>query len=98
MPLGVELLDRAQLVGREQVAFGAVDTDLGSDGLGGMGIVAGKHDSLDAQRVQLGDGFTAAVLDRVGDGEQRQRARAVEQQHHGLALALELVQLCFELR
>jgi len=96
--LGVKLLDGRQLVCRQQVAFGAVDADLSSDGLGGMRIVAGEHDGLDTQRVQFGDGLPAAVLDRVRHGEQRQRARTVQQQHHGLALALQLIQLRFELR
>ncbi|MNE66933.1 hypothetical protein D3C80_1625130 [compost metagenome] len=36
--------------------------------------------------MELPDRFAAGVLDRIGHGEQRQRARGVEQQHHGLAL------------
>ncbi len=97
MALSVQGFDALELVGRQQVAFGTVDTHHGGDGLGGMRIVTGQHDSLDAQLVQLGDGLATAFLDRVGHREQRQRAGAVEQQHHGLALAFQRIQLCLQL-
>jgi len=98
MALGIQGLDGLQLVGRQQVAFGTIDADLGGDGLSGMGIVAGEHDRLDTQFMQLGNRLAAALLERVGHSEQSQRATAVEQQDHGLALTLQRIQLRLQLR
>ncbi|MNF98652.1 hypothetical protein D3C84_815220 [compost metagenome] len=74
MPLGVQVLDGLELVGRQQVAMGLVDADLGGNGLSGVRIVAGKHDSLDTQLMQFGNCLAAAVLDGVSYREQGQRA------------------------
>ncbi|MNE11254.1 hypothetical protein D3C80_1040040 [compost metagenome] len=93
MALCVQRLNGFQLVGRQQVALGAVDPHHGGNGLRSMRIVTGQHDSLDTQLMQFGDRLTAAVLDRVGHGEQCQWPGAVKQQDHGLALALQRIQL-----
>ncbi|MNE76914.1 hypothetical protein D3C80_1731840 [compost metagenome] len=97
MALCVQGFDGFQFVGRQQVALRAVDTHHGGDGLRGMRIVTGQHDSLDAQLMQLGNGLAAAVLDRIGHCKKGQRATAVKQQDHGLALALQRIQLGFQL-
>ncbi|MNP58159.1 hypothetical protein D3C76_1530520 [compost metagenome] len=77
--------------------MGLVDTDLRGNGLSGVRIVAGEHDSLDTQLMQFGNRLAAAVLDGIGHREQGQRAGLVEQQHHGLALTLQSVEFFFEL-
>jgi hypothetical protein len=41
---------------------------------GRVGVVTRQHEGLDAQCVQFGDGFAAAVLDRVRHGEQAMHA------------------------
>ena len=74
---------------RQLVAISAVYADLGGDGGSGVRVVAAEHHGIDAQLVQLGDGFAAAFFHRVGHGKQRQHLHLIGQQHHGFALALE---------
>ena len=73
MPLGVQRLNRLELVVGQQVAPGLIDTHLGRNGTGGMRVVAGQHQGFDPQFMQLADRFAAGFLDRIGHGEQRQR-------------------------
>ncbi|MNG39194.1 hypothetical protein D3C84_1271680 [compost metagenome] len=49
MPLGIQRFDRLQLVAGQQIALGLVDADLGGNRLGGVDVVAGEHQGLDAQ-------------------------------------------------
>ncbi|MCY1397811.1 hypothetical protein D9M71_128300 [compost metagenome] len=98
MAFAVQRFDGLQLIGRQQVALGLVDADLGGDGLGRVRVVAGQHQRLDAQFMQLLDGLAAALLDGVRYREQCHRATAVEQQDHRLTLAFQPIELRFELR
>ena len=60
---------------------------LRGDGLGRGLVVAGRHDDLEAERVQLGDGLGGCRLDRIGDGDEPGKLAADGEEHHRLAVA-----------
>ena len=57
VPVGLEGGDAVGLVGGQDLGDDVVDADLGRDGLGGGGVVAGHHPDLQAEGLQLGDGL-----------------------------------------
>ncbi len=97
MITAVKRLDSTELVSRQQITLRFIDADLIGNRLGRVRVITGQHDRLDAQLVQLSNGFAAGLLHCIGDGKQRNRARRIKQQHHGLALHLQRIEPGFQL-
>ena len=75
--------------------FDFIDAELLRDGARGALVVAGEHDDLEAERVQVRDGARGGGLDRIGDGEQARRASVDRDEDAPLALLLQLGGLRF---
>ena len=88
----LHLVDQAQLVLRQQLGL-PLDAQLAGDRLRGAAVVAGQHDRAHAHGVELGHAFARVAAGLVAQGQQAQNVLAgfVEQDHHGLAAILQLV-------
>ena len=60
-----------------------------------MGVITAQHQGLDAQLVQLGQRHAATVPNGIGDGKQTLHLTLDHQQHHTLALRLQVGQRQF---
>ncbi|MNF88119.1 hypothetical protein D3C84_706050 [compost metagenome] len=94
--LCIKGFDGLQLVARQQITPGFIDAHLRGNRLGGVDVIASEHQGLDAQIMQLLDRFAAGLLDRVGHGKQRQRARLIQEQDYRLALFFQGEQRFFQ--
>ena len=64
-------------VGAGQDALRALEPELGGDGAGGRGVVAGDHLHRDAGRAALGDGRDRLLARRVDEAEQANELEAL---------------------
>ena len=85
-PLCAQPRDVGGLVGGEHLGDDVVspDADGGGDGVRGRGVVTGEHPHLQAEGLELGDGFGGGVLDGVGDRDQAGEGALDGDVHRGL--------------
>ena len=80
---GFELADQAVLVLRRDAGVKAPDAELAGDVARRAFLVAGEHDHVDAQRLQLRQGLGRAGLHRIADQDRRNGATVDRQEHRG---------------
>jgi hypothetical protein len=90
LALLAQLLDVGDFSGGFDLRFHRIEAELFGHGGGGAAVVAGEHDDLQAERVEIADGFGRGGFDRVGDGEHPRRLAIDSDIHRGLAFFLKL--------
>ena len=83
----LQLAHLGGLVGGQHVGEDVGDADLGGDGVGGGGVVAGDHPHLEPEGLELGDGLGGLRLDGVGHGDDGGELVVDGDVHRGLAAA-----------
>ena len=80
------LLDRFQLLLRQQAGLYLTNAGLNGNGMGSSGVVARQHDGSNAHGLQFAHCLLRGGLDRVGHSQQGQRSLLIGQNADAAAL------------
>ena len=82
----LQLVDQSELVLRAEAGCDLVDAELGGDRLGRGLVVAGRHDDLEPERVELGDGLGGGGLIGSATATKPASLPSSAEKHHRLAV------------
>ena len=91
--LFLQTADDGFLLRGQHVGNGLADVQLFADGLGGLAVVAGEHDHVEAHLPEAADGGAAGLAHGVGHGDNAEDAALAGEDERRLALAGEALHL-----
>ena len=101
LALRLELAHFLLLILGENLRYHPVNAGLAADGFGGLFVVAGEHDHINAQLFELRNGLTAGGLHHIRHGNESDDGAAAlsfpYKEERGLALVCQAVGLGFQL-